>query len=96
MGEGAGWEERKQDGRTSKARGLRSCIFPCLHSICHVRHVWPLAMRLQGCEPDVVTFTALINAYEKGAQWRRALQVGGPVLMDSLADNGTTIANAIL
>lgn len=23
--------------------------------------------------PDVVTFTALISAYEKGGQWRRAL-----------------------
>lgn len=30
-------------------------------------------MQQQGCTPDVVTFTALISAYEKGGQWRRAL-----------------------
>ena len=30
-------------------------------------------MQQQGCVPDVVTFTALISAYEKGGQWRRAL-----------------------
>jgi pentatricopeptide repeat domain-containing protein 1 len=30
-------------------------------------------MQQQGCIPDVVTFTALISAYEKGGQWRRAL-----------------------
>jgi pentatricopeptide repeat protein len=30
-------------------------------------------MRGRGCVPDVVTYTALISAYEKGGQWRRAL-----------------------
>lgn len=30
-------------------------------------------MQQQGCVPDVVTFTALISAYEKGGQWRQAL-----------------------
>ena len=30
-------------------------------------------MQSQGCTPDVVTYTALISAYEKGGQWRRAL-----------------------
>ena len=30
-------------------------------------------MQGQGCIPDVVTYTALISAYEKGGQWRRAL-----------------------
>ena len=30
-------------------------------------------MQAQGCTPDVVTYTALISAYEKGGQWRRAL-----------------------
>ncbi len=30
-------------------------------------------MHGQGCIPDVVTYTALISAYEKGGQWRRAL-----------------------
>lgn len=30
-------------------------------------------MQNQGCTPDVVTFTALISAYEKGGQWERAL-----------------------
>ena len=30
-------------------------------------------MQQQGCVPDMVTFTALISAYEKGGQWRRAL-----------------------
>ena len=28
-----------------------------------------------GCSPDVVTYTALISAFERGGQWRRALQV---------------------
>ena len=31
-------------------------------------------MRVQGCAPDVVTYTALISANERGGQWRRALQ----------------------
>lgn len=31
-------------------------------------------MQVQGCTPDVVTYTALISAYERGGQWRRALQ----------------------
>ena len=26
-------------------------------------------MQGQGCTPDVVTYTALISAYEKGGQW---------------------------
>ena len=33
------------------------------------------AMQAQGCRPDVVTYTALIQAYERGGQWRRALAV---------------------
>lgn len=32
-------------------------------------------MQAAGCRPDVVTYTALIQAYERGQQWRRALQV---------------------
>jgi pentatricopeptide repeat protein len=31
-------------------------------------------MQQQGCTPDVVTYTALISAYERGGQWQRALQ----------------------
>ena len=30
-------------------------------------------MRHTGCTPDVVSYTALISAYEKGGQWRRTL-----------------------
>lgn len=36
-------------------------------------------MQRQGCRPDVVTFTALIQAYERGGQWRRALAVSLPL-----------------
>jgi hypothetical protein len=32
-------------------------------------------MRSKRYEPDVVTFTALISAYERGGQWLLALQV---------------------
>ena len=32
-------------------------------------------MQGQGCNPDVVTYTALISALEKGGQWRLALEV---------------------
>ena len=32
-------------------------------------------MQQHHCMPDVVTYTALIGAYEKGHQWRQALQV---------------------
>lgn len=28
----------------------------------------------QGCAPDVVTYTALISSFEKGGQWRLALE----------------------
>lgn len=28
----------------------------------------------QGCKPDSITFSALISAYERGGQWRRALK----------------------
>lgn len=34
-------------------------------------------MRAQGCMPDVVTYTALISAYERGGQWQLALEVRG-------------------
>ncbi len=34
-------------------------------------------MQRCGTSPDVVTYTALISAYERGGQWLRALQVGG-------------------
>ncbi len=30
-------------------------------------------MNSQGCTPDVVTYTALISAFERGGQWQRAL-----------------------
>ena len=30
-------------------------------------------MQQQGLTPDVVTYTAVISAYEKGGQWRLAL-----------------------
>lgn len=29
----------------------------------------------QGCRPDGITFSALITAYQRGNQWREALQV---------------------
>ncbi len=32
-------------------------------------------MQQQGCMPDVVTYTALISAYERGGKWQLALQV---------------------
>lgn len=32
-------------------------------------------MQQQGCTPDVVTYTALISAYERGGKWQLALQV---------------------
>jgi pentatricopeptide repeat protein len=31
-------------------------------------------LQAQGCKPDSITFSALISAYEKGGQWRRALK----------------------
>jgi pentatricopeptide repeat protein len=31
-------------------------------------------MQTQGCTPDVVTFTALISAFERSGQWHMALQ----------------------
>jgi pentatricopeptide repeat protein len=31
-------------------------------------------MHANGCQPDVVTYTALISAYERGGQWLRALE----------------------
>lgn len=31
-------------------------------------------MQANGCTPDVVTFTALISAYERGGQWLLALE----------------------
>ncbi len=31
-------------------------------------------MGVHGCTPDVVTYTALISAYERGGQWQKALQ----------------------
>lgn len=33
-------------------------------------------MQQQGCTPDVVTYTALISAFERGGKWHLALQVG--------------------
>lgn len=32
-------------------------------------------MQQQGCMPDVVTYTALISAFERGGKWHLALQV---------------------
>ena len=31
-------------------------------------------MKAQGCTPDVVTYTALITAFDRGGQWHLALQ----------------------
>eukprot|EP00983_Pelagomonas_calceolata_P085197 1156505-Pelagomonas_calceolata.AAC.13 len=31
-------------------------------------------LQAQGCKPDSITFSALIAAFEKGGQWRRALK----------------------
>jgi pentatricopeptide repeat domain-containing protein 1 len=31
-------------------------------------------MQQQGCRPDGITFSALITAYQRGNQWREALQ----------------------
>jgi pentatricopeptide repeat protein len=33
-------------------------------------------MQGSGCKPDVVTYTALVSAYERGGQWVKALEVG--------------------
>jgi pentatricopeptide repeat domain-containing protein 1 len=33
-------------------------------------------MQSSGCKPDVVTYTALVSAYERGGQWMKALEVG--------------------
>ena len=49
-------------------------------------------MQRQGCRPDVVTYTALIQAYERGGQWRRALaafdeMVARPCAPDSIVYN---------
>jgi pentatricopeptide repeat domain-containing protein 1 len=49
-------------------------------------------MQRQGCRPDVVTYTALIQAYERGGQWRRALaafdeMVTRPCTPDSIVYN---------
>ncbi len=41
-------------------------------------------MQTQGCHPDVVTYTALISALEKGGQWRLALEVGHRTRADFL------------
>jgi len=32
-------------------------------------------MQQQACTPDVVTYTALISAFERGGKWQLALQV---------------------
>ncbi len=32
-------------------------------------------MQQQHCTPDVVTYTALISAFERGGKWHLALQV---------------------
>jgi pentatricopeptide repeat domain-containing protein 1 len=31
-------------------------------------------MQSNGCQPDVVTYTALVSAYERGGQWLMALE----------------------
>lgn len=31
-------------------------------------------MQSNGCQPDVVTYTALVSAYERGGQWLLALE----------------------
>lgn len=54
--------------RCRSASGTERCCYCCAAAVI-------ASWRPQGCEPDVVTYTALINAYEKGGQWRRALQV---------------------
>jgi pentatricopeptide repeat protein len=40
------------------------------------RHAADIFARMQrsGCRPDVVTYTALIGAYERGGEWLRALE----------------------
>ena len=42
-------------------------------------------MQQQGCTPDVVTYTALISAFERGGKWQLALQVGHPPAVPSSA-----------
>ena len=32
-------------------------------------------MQQHGCRPDVVTYTALISAFQRGGLWQRALKV---------------------
>ena len=34
----------------------------------------PLILPHHGCTPDVVTYTALITAFDRAGQWHRALQ----------------------
>lgn len=61
---------------------------PALHAQHHDRHHSPhrrqggqwrhaadifAQMQAAGCRPDVVTYTALIAAYERGGKWLRAL-----------------------
>jgi pentatricopeptide repeat domain-containing protein 1 len=41
-------------------------------------------MQSSGCKPDVVTYTALVSAYERGGQWVRALEVSCRLIMFEL------------
>jgi pentatricopeptide repeat domain-containing protein 1 len=65
-------------------------------------------MKFQGCRPDVVTYTALIGAYERAGEWQRAaksfdhmLQLGCKpdsyvyqTIIDMLWQTGVTWAQA--
>jgi pentatricopeptide repeat domain-containing protein 1 len=53
---------------------LRSVLLPAGAQWQKAREVFE-QMHGQGCSPDVVTYTALISAFEKGGQWRLALEV---------------------
>lgn len=55
------------------------CTRACEHTRAPAGGQWEKAsevfeqMGSQGCAPDVVTYTALISAYERGGQWQKAL-----------------------
>lgn len=57
-------------------------VSPCVDlGVCFTGGQWDKAnevleqMTSQSCMPDVVTYTALISAYERGGRWQSALQV---------------------
>lgn len=52
-------------------------------------------MQPNGCQPDVVTFTALISAYERGGQWLLALEAFEEMVQRNCRPDGI-VYNAII